>query len=194
MKNLLLTAVIALGSIGFVQAQEIDFGVQAGVNFAKLQGDDVEDLDGRTGINVGITGEYQFNQQFGLLIGAIYSQQGLEDDDSDLKLKLDYINVPVLAKFYLGGSGFAIEAGPQIGFIVNDEIEAGDISVDVDAETIDFSAGGGLSYKFKEGTTLEGLAFGARYMIGLTNVYEDDSTFDDDLTNSVLSLNLGYKF
>ncbi|WP_194850780.1 porin family protein [Nonlabens antarcticus] len=200
MKKLLVFAVVALGSIGFAQAQEIDFGVQAGVNFANLQGDDVDDVDSRTGINVGLTGEYAFSPNFGLMVGAIYSQQGAEGEAAGIKqtLKLDYINVPVLAKFYLGGSGFSIDAGPQVGFVVNDEskFEGGGVTVteDFDAETIDLSVGGGLSYKFKEGTTLEGLSASARYMVGLTNIYEDNDTFSDDITNQVFSINLGYKF
>jgi len=202
MKKLLVIAVVALGSIGFAQAQEIDFGVQAGVNFANLQGDFVDDVDSRTGINVGLTGEYEFGPSFGILVGAIYSQQGAEGQNSlgqETILKLDYINVPVLAKFYLGGSGLSIDAGPQIGFIVKDEseIENGVLAgstTNYDAESIDLSVGGGLTYKFREGTTLEGLSLSGRYMVGVTNVYEDDSTFDDDITNQVFSINLGYKF
>lgn len=197
MKKLVAIAVVALGSIGFAQAQEIDFGVQVGYNIANLQGDDVEDVDARNGINVGITGEYEFGPSFGLLVGAIYSQQGAEGDG--VKLKLDYINVPVLAKFYLGGSGFSIDAGPQIGFNVKDEFEVdGGVfdgsTADFDAETIDLSVGGGLTYKFREGTTLEGLSLGGRYMVGVSNVYNDDDTFSDDITNQVFSINLGYKF
>ncbi|BAO55613.1 porin family protein [Nonlabens marinus] len=201
MKKLVAIAVVALGSIGFAQAQEIDFGVQAGYNIANLQGDDVDDVDARNGINVGITVEYEFGPSFGLQVGAIYSQQGAEGIflGQQSELKLDYINVPVLAKFYLGGSGFSIDAGPQIGFVVNDEVEivegpfSGTTS-DIDAEGIDLSVGGGLTYKFREGTTLEGVSFGARYMVGVTNIYEDDSTLDDDITNQVFSFNLGYKF
>ncbi|KQC34230.1 hypothetical protein AAU57_13460 [Nonlabens sp. YIK11] len=202
MKKVLAIAVIALGSIGFAQAQEIDFGVQVGYNIANLQGDDVEDVDARNGINVGITGEYEFGPSFGLLVGAIYSQQGAEGVNAfgqDVTLKLDYINVPVLAKFYLGGSGFSIDAGPQIGFVVKDESEITDgvltgTTTDYDAESIDLSVGGGLTYKFREGTVLEGLSLGGRYMVGVSNIYEDDSTLDDDITNQVFSINLGYKF
>lgn len=201
MKKIVAIAVIALGSIGFAQAQEIDFGVQVGYNVANFQGDDVEDVDARNGINVGITGEYEFSPSFGLLVGAIYSQQGAEGSiaGADTTLKLDYINVPVLAKFYLGGSGFSIDAGPQIGFNVKDETEitsgpfAGS-TADYDAEPIDLSVGGGLSYKFREGTTLEGVSFSTRYMVGLSNIYNDDDTFSDNVTNQVFSFNLGYKF
>ncbi len=199
MKKLLAVAAITLGMMSQVHAQEIDFGVQAGLNVATFAGDDSDGAEGRTGINVGLTGEYEFNENFGILIGAIYSQQGAEFDrlGGTTDVELDYINVPVLAKFYLGGSGLALEAGPQIGFIVNDEYDTNvpNGNVDIDAETIDLSAGGGLSYKFREGTALEGLSLGARYMFGLTNVYDDNEvSIDDDLTNSVLSINLGYKF
>jgi len=201
MKKLLVIAAVALGSIGFAQAQEMDFGVQVGVNVANLQGDDVEDVDTRTGFNVGITGEYEFGPSFGLLVGAIYSQQGAEGSfaGADTTLKLDYINVPVLGKFYLGGSGFSIDAGPQVGFIVNDEVEVNNGPLagstrDYDSESIDLSVGGGLSYKFREGTTLEGISFSTRYMVGLSNIYNDNDTFSDDVTNQVFSFNLGYKF
>lgn len=201
MKKLFLSAMALVAATTMSVAQEIDFGVQAGVNFAKFQGDAVEDADGRTGINVGLTGEYMFNDSFALFSGVIYSQQGLQDENAlgEQKLKFDYLNVPVLAKFYIGESGFSIDAGPQIGFLINDEVEINDEEADlddlgIDSQGIDLSAGGGVSYKFLEGSTLEGLSIGARYMIGLNNVLDDNDTFGDDLTNSVLSVNLGYRF
>jgi hypothetical protein len=202
MKKLILSAVAVVFAMGISNAQEIDFGAKVGVNFAKLTGDNVEDTDGRTGINVGITGEYMFNPTFALQVEALYSQQGLQSETTiagqtfEQKLKLDYINVPVLAKFYIGESGFSVEAGPQIGFLVSDKYEVNGENVDeeLDAETIDLSAGGGLAYKFKEGTTLEGLSANVRYMIGLSNVFKDGDTFGDDITNSVLAISVGYKF
>jgi hypothetical protein len=202
MKKIVFIAVMALGSIGFTQAQEIDFGLQVGFNKANLQGDYVEDVDARTGINVGLTCEYEISPSFGLMVGAIYSQQGAEGQNAfgqDTTLKLDYINVPVLAKFYLGGSGFSIDAGPQVGFVVKDESEitngllAGS-TTNYDAEAIDLSVGGGLSYKFLEGSFLEGISASARYMVGLSNIYDDNDTFSDNITNQVISFNLGFKF
>jgi hypothetical protein len=200
MKKFIIAAAVGVFGVLSVQAQEIDFGVKVGANFAKLQGDDIEDANGRTGIHVGLTGEYMFGESFGLQVEAVYSQQGLQIDATDFspeaKLKLDYINVPVLAKFYLAQSGFSIEAGPQIGFLVSDKLEVGGENVDeeLNAETIDLSAGGGLAYKFKEGSTLEGLSLTTRYMIGLSNVYKDDQAFGDDITNSNFQISIGYKF
>lgn len=198
MKKLLLVAAMALGSIGFVQAQEIDFGVQAGLNIATLSGDDADDgdIESRIGINVGVTGEYMFNQSIGLQIGAIYSQQGLTSDIEgvDSTFKLDYVNVPVLAKFYIAESGFSFDLGPQIGFLVNDEVDVDGTEIDfdnlgIDTNGTDFGAVGGLNYKFKEGTTLEGASFGVRYLLGFSEVFDDS-----DLKNAVFSFNLGYKF
>ncbi len=205
MKKLFLSAMALVAATTMSVAQEFDFGVQTGLNLATLTGDQDGDTNYRNGINVGVTAEYMFSDSFALFTGAIYSQQGFENESTvfgtevDTKLKLDYINVPVLAKFYLGDSGFSIDAGPQVGFLVNDdvEIESNDGSVEFeagDAETIDLSIGGGLSYKFLEGTTLEGLSIGARYMRGFTNIYEDNDTFSDDLNNSVISINVGYRF
>ncbi|MGJ8685422.1 MAG: porin family protein [Nonlabens sp.] len=202
MKKIVLGVLVAVFAVSVSAAQEIDFGVKGGVNFAKLTGDNLEDADGRTGFHVGFTGEYMFNESFGLQSEVVYSTQGLQSETSfggvttESKLKLDYINVPVLAKFYLGESGFSIDAGPQIGFLVSDKLEVNGENVDdeLNAETIDLSAGGGIAYKFKEGSSLEGFNVSARYMIGLSNVYKDNSTFGDDVTNSNLQLSVGYKF
>ncbi|MBF4985162.1 PorT family protein [Nonlabens mediterrranea] len=202
MKKIALSLILGVFALGVSSAQEIDFGVKGGVNFAKLTGDNVEDADGRTGFHVGLTGEYMFNDTFGLQGEVVYSTQGLQTEDEILGqnveqvLKLDYINVPVLAKFYIADSGFSIDAGPQIGFLVSDKYEVNGENVDdeLNAETIDLSAGGGVAYKFKEGTSLEGFNISARYMIGLSNVYKDNDTFGDDVTNSNLQVSLGYKF
>ncbi|GAL74840.1 hypothetical protein JCM19275_879 [Nonlabens ulvanivorans] len=202
MKKIALSLILGVFAFGLSSAQEVDFGVKGGVNFAKLTGDSVEDADGRTGFHVGLTGEYMFNDTFGLQGEVVYSTQGLQSEDEILGqnveqvLKLDYINVPVLAKFYIADSGFSIDAGPQIGFLVSDKYEVNGENVDeeLNAETIDLSVGGGLAYKFKEGTSLEGFNVSARYMIGLSNVYKDNDTFGDDITNSNLQISLGYKF
>ncbi|WP_298954516.1 porin family protein [uncultured Nonlabens sp.] len=135
-EKILLNAVAAVFAMGVSDGQEIDFEVKVGVNFAKLQGDAVEDLDAINGINVGITGEYMFNEIFALQVEVLYSQQGLESEITfaghtiEQKLKLDYTNVPVLAKFYTGESGFSVEDGPQIGFLVSDKFEVNGENVD----------------------------------------------------------------
>lgn len=139
------------------------------------------------------------SESFGLQIEALYSQQGLQSDATAFfpvaNLKLDYLNIPVMAKFYILKSGLAIELGPKIGFIVNEEFEVGNevITDDLNANKVDLSAAAGLSYKFKAGV-LEGLSFSTRYTHGLNNVYDDNETFGDNVNNINLQFSLGYSF
>lgn len=212
MKKLMLFAAVAVFGLSNVNAQDtnsgmsgssgnangIAFGVKAGVNFAKLTGDNIEDADGRTGFHIGGVVEIPVSEKFSVQPELVYSQQGLQfkEGDFESKLKLDYLNVPVMAKFYVA-DGFAIEAGPQFGFNMSakNEFSDGDNSEDVDIKDnvsgFDLSVGAGVSYKLPNG-----LFFQGRYMFGLSNVDkgDDEEGFDDNLTNSVLSLSVGFMF
>ncbi len=203
MKKLMLFAAVAVFGFANIHAQDgIKFGAKAGVNFAKLTGDDLEDADGRTGFHVGGLVEIPISEKFSVQPELVYSQQGLQYKDTfegftyEQKWKLDYINIPVMAKFYVA-DGFAIEFGPQFGFIMNAKSESsvGDNSQEFDIKDdvagFDFSAGAGVSYKLPNG-----LFFQGRYMFGLSNVdkSEEEEGFDDNLTNSVLSFSIGFMF
>ena len=199
MKKLLFTAAIALCGLGLINAQEIDFGAKAGVNFANFSGDDVEDTDARTGIVLGLTGEIGLGESLGIEAGLLYSQQGykVEEQGVDVTAKFDYLNVPIALKYYISDSGFAVQAGPQIGFLMSDTFEVGDDEVDsedvfgIEAETLDLAALLGVQYKFKEGSSLEGFLIDGRYNLGLSNVYDVD---DADIKNGVFQITVGYVF
>lgn len=205
MKKVMLCAAIAVLGLANVNAQETRFGVKGGVNFAKLTGDDVEDTDGRTGLNLGLFAEIGVTETFKVQPEVLYSQQGLQSDfeGGESKLKLDYINVPVMAKFYVA-DGFALEAGPQFGFNVSskyelqlqnsngDEIASAQKDVEDGVKKFDLGIGGGVSYTMSSGLFLQ-----ARYVHGLNSVYEGDSDdvgLQGDLHNSNLSVSVGYFF
>lgn len=198
MKKIVLTAV-ALMAFGFVsQAQEIKFGAKAGVNFAS-QGGDVEDVNSRTGFHVGAVAEFKFTEQFSLQPELVYSQQGYKVEGEDFGVsyegtsKLDYINIPIMAKYYLF-EGFSLHAGPQVGFNISakgesevgGETEEGDIE---DVSAIDFGVAGGAEYELPMG-----LFFQARYYTGLSNTYDGEGSDDYKASNNVISVSVGYKF
>jgi hypothetical protein len=169
------------------------FGVKGGVNFANVTGNDFESPDSRTSFHVGVVGELPISEMFSLQAEAMYSGQGFEtnipgEDDQNIEYQLDYINVPVLAKIYLT-DGLSIEAGPQFGFKVNEEIDSdpnnnpGDIEVD-EAESFDFGLAGGLTFQ-----TQMGLFASGRYTYGVSEIISDA-----DVHNSVFQISLGYKF
>jgi hypothetical protein len=101
-------------------------------------------------------------------------------------LKLDYINVPILANVYVT-KGLAIKLGIQPGFNVNSswKVKSSGTSVesDVDVKTVDFSIPVGASYEYQN------FVFDARYNFGLTKI-----TDNSDAKNTVFQFTVGYKF
>ena len=183
MMKKLLVLVMALGMFGISQAQEFDLGLKAGVNFSQFQDAKNFDSDSRTGLLAGAFVGVKFSDRFVIQPEILYSQQGSDSDFGDYHI--DYVNVPVIFKFYLIGDVLNVQAGPQFGFVANDdfpEFEA--IEEQVEAESFDMSAavGAGLDLPF-------GLSVDARYNFGFTETIENT-----DAKNGVFSLALGYSF
>lgn len=203
--------VIAIGLFGFTQmnAQEyVVFGAKGGVNFSTFSGDGsnaFNDPNGRTSFNLGLLAEIPVTDRFSVQPEVLYSGQGYDiserDNANDIEYQLDYINIPVLAKFYVT-DGLALEAGPQVGFLVNSEIDYNpsstndnnSISLSEDQfNTIDLSAALGASYKFQGGFFVNG-----RYNIGLTDIYDDSFSGNifsgTDAKHSVVQAGIGFMF
>jgi hypothetical protein len=175
------------------ESKAISFGVKGGVNFASINGGDVDSPDMRTTFHVGGLAEFPLADIFSLQVEALYSGKGFSyefegSDGDDAEFQLDYIDVPVLAKIY-ATKGLSFEVGPQFSFLVNEEIDynpnsdSGDIPVD-DAESFDFGVAGGLTFQTEMGIFATG-----RYVYGLSDIYKDV-----DAHNSVFQVGIGYKF
>ncbi|OOG68887.1 porin family protein [Flavobacterium sp. A45] len=181
MKKIILSAVAVL-AFGFTNAQGVKFGVKAALNVSTLTGD-VDDASSLVGFQVGGFAEIKVSEKFAVQPELMFSTQGSESEGENFNL--DYINIPVMAKYYVAKS-FSVEAGPQIGFLVSAEYEGEDVKDFV--SSTDFSFNFGAGYDFTEN-----LSAGLRYNLGLTNVYDVDIS-DDSVKNGVFSVSLGYKF
>ena len=127
--------------------------------------------------------EIKISEKFSIQPELMYSSQGASSDLGG-DLKLDYINIPVMAKFYVAKS-FSLEAGPQIGFLVSAKADGEDVKDFVSSTDFGFNFGAGYDFTEK-------LSAGLRYNLGLSNV--DDSDSGDSIKNAVISITLGYKF
>lgn len=173
------------------------FGIKGGVNFANVNGSDFDNTDSRTSFHAGVLGEFPLAQMVSLQVEALYSGQGFEYTvpvvNRKLEYQLDYINVPILAKVYLF-KGFSLEAGPQLNFLVNEEIDSnptgndGDTTTD-SAKDFDFGFAGGLTFQ-----TDMGLFASARYTQGVTDILKNSNSNESKMTNSVFQVGLGFKF
>lgn len=115
-KKLVLLLFVAFISIQ-ISAQEYHFIPRIGFNLANTYPESFADM--RPGMNVGVAGEIRFSKLFAIEPGVYYSMQGYhyKYKGQVSKLKIDYLNIPLYAKFYLY-RGFHLFAGPQLGINV----------------------------------------------------------------------------
>jgi len=177
MKKILLVAAMLLGTFA-TQAQGVDFGIKAGANFANFNGDGV-DTEGITSWHAGAVLELGLTPTFSVQGEALYSSIGAKIEDGN-DINLDYVSVPVLAKFYVLPEKVSIVAGPQFSFLTKD-------TEDLKAKSTDIGLAGGLEAKI-----VAGLFAQARYVIGLTNVNDDSATAE--FKNAVFQVSIGYNF
>ena len=187
MKKNILFVLLLVSTASF--AQHFELGAKAGVNISNFSGASNEaDLKAKSliGFHAGGFVSLFLGNNFAIQPEVLLSTQGakVEQTGSKTDYKLTYINVPVMLKFRSNG-GFYLEAGPQIGFKVNEKVDG--TSEDF-AKSTDLSIAGGLGYH-----SPIGLGIGARYTAGLSKLGDfNASTTKPDWKNGVIQVSLFY--
>lgn len=218
MKKLSLMLVAMMAFIATSNAQ-VMFGAKGGLNIANINSDDnsdfgnaggLDDPSSRVGFHAGITGDVKIADSFGIGAELLYSQQGTQDEgtfagvDYENEFKLDYINIPILAKLYLG-ENFNLYGGVQPGFVVNAKqvstVEGNETEYDLKdddgdenqfalVKDTDFSIPFGIGYRTEGGLSLD-----ARYNLGTTAVFENQDDDSDTVgKNRVFQVGVGFSF
>ena len=197
MKKMMMIAAMMVATVAAkAQFEPGTFTLQpkVGVTLATISSDDSKF---KFGMAAGIEGQYQLNNWFGLSAAVMYSQQGAKAKNYDVKLNTEYINIPVMAKFYVT-KGLSLNVGVQPGFMTKAKAKGEGRTIDVksNCNKVDFSIPMSIAYEFENGLTFE-----ARYTTGLTNVGKDafdssSSSWDKAYQNKneVFMLTVGYKF
>lgn len=184
MKKVVLLFILFVFSLLRADAQEFHFIPRIGLNLANTYPESFADM--RPGLNIGVAEEIRFSKLFALEPGVYYSMQGYQKENAKgetARLKADYLNIPIYAKFYLY-RGFHLFAGPQVGFNVRAKASnyifvSGptpvrqseyDFSGDKKEEirNCDFSISMGFGYTFDMG-----LVISANYNLGCTHFFRD---------------------
>ena len=206
----MLFAAVAVFGLSNVNAQEVSFGVKAGVNFANIGGDDIGDNKSRTGFHVGGVAEIAISENLSFQPELLYSSVGtkfkyVESEGGfvgkyENQYMLDYITLPLMGKYYVM-EGLSLEFGPQVGFLLSaknkyegsvtgegvNESSSGKTDIKDSIKGIDFGLNIGAGYKLPSG-----LNFAARYNLGLSNV--NDINNNTKIHNGVIQLSVGYMF
>lgn len=209
MKHILLLVLISFVAVSASAQKKFTFGPKAGFTVANLHVDDDDQNDQISGVKAGLVigafAEYRAVKWFAVSADVLFARKGAQnefkestsgfDRETENNFKLNYIDVPVLANFYVA-KGFAIKAGIQPSFLLsaknkvsqktNGELKKETVDFKKELNKVDFAIPVGISYSFKMGLVLD-----LRYHIACTDLLKDG---DYKLTNQVASLTVGWKF
>ncbi len=195
-KLFLLVTIMMVSTCAFAQHAPGSLTLQPRIGFSASDFNNTYDTKARVGLVVGPEFEYTLSDRFSIAAGLNYSQQGTELKDYDVTAKFDYLTIPVVANVYLF-KGFALKAGIQPGINLSAKAEINGKESDINEDymnSFEFAIPVGLSYEFRN------FVLDARYVFGVTKIFNEDKInkdgfeFDLGSKNLGFQLTLGYKF
>lgn len=181
-------------------APRVSIGPYAGLNYTTFYGGDAEGADSRTDFMLGAQLDVGFGGTGLFRTGLLYSGRGAETTDAGVtgKLKIHYLEVPVLLGYRFGTTGIHpyLNGGANLGIKTGCKVDVSQgglsFSADCDSDPInadissfDFGIVGGGGLQIPVGTS--DLTFDLRYTLGLTKI-----SSDTDIKNRGFTLGVGY--
>lgn len=215
MRKIALLIIMTVCGLSQVHAQ--DFGVKAGYNYSTFSGEtsSISTIEGLSGFYIGGLVELPISDVLSIQPELIFSRQGvalrqeikgfgLNVSISNADIRLDYLNIPVMAKVNLGP--LFLQGGVQFGFLVGKpevsryitNVRVGTLLDKDSYNSFDFGVGAGLGFNLNRRLFVE-----ARYTHSLTNVFDPNDDYfkasgigsnNNNFKNAVLSIGLGMKF
>ena len=216
-KSLTLLMAIILVTGYSVLAQKPEFGITAGMNVSNwrgetsnafndlMEGTTAAGMENKTGLTAGLWAELPIDGHFSIESGLIYSSKGntmkariIETGLLNINAKITnhahYLETPLHLKYQFP-KGFFISGGPQVAYLLKNEIEAraGILGFSVGERfdlnntfrKWDFGLSGGIGYEFVNGFQLK-----AVYDYGLSPL---DDTINADVYNQSFKFSVGYR-
>jgi outer membrane protein with beta-barrel domain len=158
------TAFIVLFFIPIASISQITWGAKGGANITSL-GDFNSGSAPQLRLHAGLFYQQRLEQQFGMSIELHYSMQGARSANISRRyLAYNYLNLPVLIKFYNINDVY-FEIGPQFGYLLFANLHEDSFteSITQNVKRFDFTGliGGGKETDFGN--------YGARAGFGFTN-------------------------
>jgi hypothetical protein len=198
MKRLVLILLCAVMGNALLAQSRFGYGPKVALNLSSVNLDDLKavsvDNKMRVGMAFGGFATYQVNDWMGLQAEVMYSIQGAKlkfpTDAGKVngKLVANYINVPILAKFY-PIDGMHIHLGPEVNFLVRKKLERDNTKLEAEFHNVDFCIAVGVGYEFPFG-----MAIDLRYNIGMVDILKKVDGEKIRSKNGVIQLGVGWRF
>ena len=172
-KSIIFSLALVIISVAGVRAQGFQLGIKGGVNINKIDGRALTD-EVKYGYSLGGFMVVKLNKYFGIQPEVLWNQyqtRTTTDASSissylpnDNNIKLNYLSIPLLLNIS-PSKLLTFQVGPQFGILINNSEPLIDNSKDAFKKG-DFSMIGGAQLN------LAWFKLGARYFIGLNNIYD----------------------
>ncbi len=202
MKRILF--IMLLCAFAGTAAAQVDFsvGVKAGLNYARMLDEYHGNGQFKPAFHAGLFGNIRFTDKVAFQPELLYSGQGAKrEQDADeyednLRIVTSYLQVPLMLQYALTEK-FTIEAGPQIGVLLNatykwreywedeDEWEPDSNDIKEWYKKTDIGIAAGIGFKVSQRVGLY-----VRYTQGLTNI----SDAGEKEINQVIAAGLSLSF
>ena len=202
MKKIIILA-LGLFAATAADAQDIRFGVKAGLNLPNIIKDDGNN-DFKTkvnpGFNAGVTVDIPLVSGLAFTPEILFASKGYKATTSlgEFTQTTYFVDVPILASIKVAGSGLNIVVGPQVSFLTStkNKFDSGFGTVenqyDEDADKFKKSLLGGvigLRFDINDKFDIHG-----RYALDFQKNNEDGTNRTPEFKNQVFSVGVGVKF
>ena len=193
MKKVILTiAVVLTATIANAQLREegaIELAPQIGYSSSNYFGGDAGSLNNPvTGVALGITGDYFFNNRWSIRSGILFQKMGTEV--AGFEDNLSYVTIPVNANWHFGSTRkWYLNFGPSVGILTAAKNENGDSIKDF-FNTTQIGLNFGIGYKLEVAKNFSVL-IDYQGVSGLTDIIKDS---EFSTRNNFGSFNVGGVF
>lgn len=188
MKKLLVVAILALSAVSaFAQVEE-------GKSYLKVYGgytnttSNASDASAKSGFVGGALFEYALGDNVSLGFGANYAKKQINFCGSgyDLDAELNYITVPIIARYYIAG-GLSVYTGGELSYLVSDDTKGTGQLMKHNKFNVGIPVGVGFEFS--------NFVLEAQYSASVTGFRKDMD--NSNITNPKIhgfQVTLGYKF
>ena len=193
MKKVILTiAVVLTATIANAQLREegaIELAPQIGYSSSNYFGGDAGSLNNPvTGVALGITGDYFFNNRWSIRSGILFQKMGTEV--AGFEDNLSYVTIPVNANWHFGSTRkWYLNFGPSLSILTTAKNENGDNIKDF-FNTTQIGLNVGIGYKIEVAKNFSVL-IDYQGVSGLTDIIKDS---EFSTSNNFGSFNVGGVF
>ena len=202
MKKIIILA-LGLFATAAANAQDVRFGVKAGLNLPNIIKDDGNNnfsTKVNPGFNAGVTVDIPLVSGLAFTPEVLFASKGYKATTSlgEFTQTTYFVDVPILASIKVAGSGLNIVVGPQVSFLTStkNKFENGFGSVESeyneDSDKFKKSLLGGvigLRYDINDKFDIHG-----RYALDFQKNNEDGTSRTPEFKNQVFSVGVGVKF